>query len=154
MEAVVNISFEPCKHKYSMVEGVYVITQNDEFQAACNSYALLLEWLAGCTRKDVYRVKIYLSAVADFDKDEITHLIFNDRQGDYENYADWSEWYGPDVFMEHWFDEYDQRIHGADFTKRYRRWKEIYAATPAQVAALPECDRPALSTQTLQAAAS
>lgn len=137
-----KIEIEPCKLKYSLTQGVFVVMQGGDFAAICDSEKVLWEWLDGCARKDISSVRIFLSAVDDFDKDEVTHLVFEAKRGDYDTYEAWAEWHGPDVFMEHWFDESSSRQYDEDFTRRYRRWKEVNAAPKREAITLIRTPQP------------
>lgn len=129
-----SITIEPCKLKYSLTQGVFVVTHDGEFAAICDSWDILLEWLDGCTRKEVGKVKIFLSAIDDWDKDDVTFLVFHNRQGDHETYESWSEAEGyEDAFMEFWFDEQTSRQYDEEFTRRYRQWNEIHAEPKHEV---------------------
>jgi len=129
-----KIEFEPCKQRYSLTQGVYVVTLDDRFEVICNSERLLREWLSTlASYNEASRVKIWLCGLDDWDKDEITYLVAQDMQGDYDSYEEWAEWHGPSTFMEYWFDEATSRRYDEDFTRRYRRWKEINAAPTAVI---------------------
>lgn len=131
------VCFEPCKLKYSLVQGVFVVSYDGEFAAICDSHKVLLEWLDGRSYKDIGKITIHLSAVNDWDKDEVTHVVFEDRRGDYETYEAWSAWHGEDAFMEYWFDESSSRQYDEDFARRYRDWKAINEPV-CSIAPVPE----------------
>lgn len=128
-----KIEFEPCSHRLSLVQGIYVIMQGDNLAATCNSLKLVHEWLYGVKYEEAHEVRIFISAVDDFDTDEVTYLIamdmFSDEENDagYNSYAERVELTGHELpWLEWWFDEFG-RPEQHDYEKRVRRYNEINA---------------------------
>lgn len=135
---------EPCKLKYSLTQGVFVVMHGDEPAAICESHDLLWQWLGDCTEKHVSQVRIFLMDYDD--KDEVTHLVFEEKRGDFETYEAWAEWHGPSIFMRHWFDESTDPKFDQDFARRYRRWKEINVPPKREVITLIRSPEPVYSS--------
>lgn len=119
-----------CTHKLSLVQGIYVILHGDTLAATCNTKDLLEEYLDGVSYQDAHKVRMFLSAVDDFDTDEVTHLIacdmFEDDKGrayaDYQEWAELTGWTLP--WLEFWFDEFNN-VHSVDRRQRVQRHNEI-----------------------------
>jgi hypothetical protein len=117
-------------HKLSLVQGVYVISQQEKVCAVCTSIKLLTEWLDGVKYKDAADVRITLASVDDYDTDDVTHLIADDLMGDYKSYENYSSDQGHAFpWLEYWFDEITGSEFVRDIKRRTDRHREIHAPT-------------------------